>query len=77
MYMHSHTKQYMQHMHTNCLPNCLANMYENGEPTKWLTSRKLQTFLALNQSCVVWQGCQMVYFQTKNSNLGKFLRALE
>jgi hypothetical protein len=28
----------------------------------------------------VWggmQGCQMVYFQTKNPNLGKFLRALD
>jgi hypothetical protein len=23
------------------------------------------------------QGCQMVYFQTKNTNLGKFLRALD
>jgi hypothetical protein len=23
------------------------------------------------------QGCQMVYFQTKNPNLGKFWRALE
>jgi hypothetical protein len=23
------------------------------------------------------QGCQMVYFQTKNSNLGKYWRALE
>jgi hypothetical protein len=23
------------------------------------------------------QGCQMVYFQTKNPNLGKFLRALD
>jgi hypothetical protein len=23
------------------------------------------------------QGCQMVYFQTKNSNFGKFLRALD
>jgi hypothetical protein len=23
------------------------------------------------------QGCQMVYFQTKNPNLGKFLMALE
>jgi hypothetical protein len=23
------------------------------------------------------QGCQMVYFQTKNSNLGRFWRALE
>jgi hypothetical protein len=24
-----------------------------------------------------WQGCQMVCFQTKNPNLGKFLRALD
>jgi hypothetical protein len=24
-----------------------------------------------------WQGCQMVCFQTKNPNLGKFWRALE
>jgi hypothetical protein len=24
-----------------------------------------------------WQGCQMVSFQTKNPNLGKFCRALE
>jgi hypothetical protein len=23
------------------------------------------------------QGCQMVYFQTKNANLGKFWRALQ
>jgi hypothetical protein len=23
------------------------------------------------------QGCQMVYFQTKNTNLGKFLRAFD
>jgi hypothetical protein len=23
------------------------------------------------------QGCQMVYFQTQNPNLGKFLRALD
>jgi hypothetical protein len=25
----------------------------------------------------LWQGCQMVYFQTKNPNLGKFWRALD
>jgi hypothetical protein len=29
----------------------------------------------LNRSCR--QGCQMVYFQTKSPNLGKFLRALD
>jgi hypothetical protein len=23
------------------------------------------------------QGCQMAYFQTKNTNLGKFLKALD
>jgi hypothetical protein len=26
---------------------------------------------------IVGQGCQMVYFQTKNPNLGKFLMALD
>jgi hypothetical protein len=32
---------------------------------------------AQNQVQPVNQGCQMVYFQTKNRNLGKFWRALE
>jgi hypothetical protein len=27
--------------------------------------------------CVLYQGCQMVYFQTKNPTLGKIWRALE
>jgi hypothetical protein len=30
-----------------------------------------------NEYFDVWQGCQMVYFQTKNSKLGKICRALE
>jgi hypothetical protein len=34
-----------------------------------LTSQRLQ--------CRRDQDCQMVYFQTKNPNLGKFLRTLE
>jgi hypothetical protein len=29
------------------------------------------------QKFVVWHGCSMVYFQTKNPNLGTFWRALE
>jgi hypothetical protein len=28
-------------------------------------------------ACVCRQGCQMVYFQTKNQNLGKFWREME
>jgi hypothetical protein len=28
-------------------------------------------------SCFPDQGCQMVYFQTKNPNFGKFLRVLQ
>jgi hypothetical protein len=28
-------------------------------------------------ACVCYQGCQMVYFQTKNPNLGKFRRVLD
>jgi hypothetical protein len=34
-------------------------------------------FLPLFLSTYTKQGCQIVYFQTKNPNLGKFVRALE
>jgi hypothetical protein len=37
----------------------------------------LLSLIALKPSaCEAEQGCQMVYFQTKNPNLGKFWRAL-
>jgi hypothetical protein len=36
----------------------------------------LLTFQNISRS-IQEQGCQMVYFQTKNTNLGKFWRALE
>jgi hypothetical protein len=32
---------------------------------------------ATGSSCHIYQGCQMVCFQTKNPNLGKFWRALD
>jgi hypothetical protein len=34
-------------------------------------------YIAMNTSTLVQQGCQMVYFQTKNPNSGKIWRALE
>jgi hypothetical protein len=34
-------------------------------------------FFTENVDSLNGQGCQMVYFDTKNSNLGKFWRALE
>jgi hypothetical protein len=39
-----------------------------------LLSTRFGTF---NRSVCFVQGCQMVYFQTKNSNLGKFWRVLQ
>jgi hypothetical protein len=37
----------------------------------------LWSFGIISRFAMVYQGCQMVYFQTKNPNLGKFWRALE
>jgi hypothetical protein len=34
-------------------------------------------FAAVAVVCGAYQGCQMVYFQTKNPNLGKFGRVLQ
>jgi hypothetical protein len=36
-----------------------------------------QTIRASNKNMHLNQGCQMVYFQTSNPNLGKFWRALD
>jgi hypothetical protein len=42
-----------------------------------LRHRIINSIHELRQLCNTEQGCQMVYFQTKNINLGQFWRALE
>jgi hypothetical protein len=50
----------------------------NIRPIGEKSSPNLVTLPMRQQECHFHeQGCQMEYFQTKNSNLGKFWRALE
>jgi hypothetical protein len=42
-----------------------------------LNKTELQISYLITSSLHTYQGCQMVYFQAKNPNLGKFWRALE
>jgi hypothetical protein len=65
------------------------NIFKNHSIGPWTRLKKLLAALSffptfqICQKCLHAkprprrQGCQMVYFQTKNSNLGKFWRALE
>jgi hypothetical protein len=41
-----------------------------------MTAAEARKFFS-SENCPAEQGCQLVYFQTKNPNLGKFWRALE
>jgi hypothetical protein len=58
-------------------------MYSNWDVwfekyTIWQPRSGLQSLIAAKaDGNGLEQGCQMVYFQTKNPNLGKFLRALD
>jgi hypothetical protein len=42
-----------------------------------VNNRPSHNLVTLAAGSAVEQGCQMVYFQTKNPNLGKFWRGME
>jgi hypothetical protein len=52
--------------------NSLFKNIPSGNPGEVDLPQALKIF-----SCIAVQGCQMVYFQTKNRNLGTFRRVLQ
>jgi hypothetical protein len=50
----------------------LKKQFFKGKKTT--TEKKIKKETSLWSVCSDRQGCQMVYYQTKNSNLGKFWR---
>jgi hypothetical protein len=59
--------------------NFLARKYTIWQPWHRFESEILFIWIAPDSSLFAWwdQGCQMVCFQTKNPNLGKFWRVLD
>jgi hypothetical protein len=57
------------------LPHCQSDAYRltkvSTNVMHWTSNKSRKTICCPNQ------GCQMVYFQTKDSNLGKSWRALD
>jgi hypothetical protein len=50
---------------------------ENNKTQETIRRTTIMTFADFGMPMTFGQGCQMVYFQTKNPNLGKFLRVLQ